>query len=30
MFFDDDGAFVGRCGIHRIVIDGRDEVEIQR
>ena len=28
MFFDDDGAFVGRCGIHRIVIDGRDEVEL--
>jgi ribosomal-protein-alanine N-acetyltransferase len=28
MFRDERGAFVGRCGIHRWVLDGQDEVEL--
>jgi RimJ/RimL family protein N-acetyltransferase len=28
MFRDPDGAFVGRCGIHRWTLDGRPEVEL--
>jgi RimJ/RimL family protein N-acetyltransferase len=28
MFRDDEGAFVGRCGIHRWSLDGQAEVEL--
>jgi [ribosomal protein S5]-alanine N-acetyltransferase len=28
MFRDHDGGFVGRCGIHRWTLDGREEVEL--
>jgi hypothetical protein len=28
MFRDHDGVFVGRCGIHRWTLDGREEVEL--